>query len=97
MIQESLNNIEKHAKANKVSINIERFGKTSIRFTVVDNGQGFVPGENVKSLDSGGMGVSGMRERVDLIRCFFPANFGLQSSPGEGTTVVIEITLPSLD
>ncbi len=97
LIQESLNNIEKHAKANKVSINIERFGKKSIRFTIVDNGKGFVPGENVKSLDSGGMGVSGMRERVDLIRCFFPADFGLQSAPGQGTTVFIEITLPSLD
>lgn len=97
MIQESLNNIEKHAKASKVSINIERVGKKSIRFTVVDNGKGFVPGENVKSLDAGGMGVSGMRERVDLIRCFFPADFGLNSTPGQGTTVFIEITLPSLD
>lgn len=97
MIQESLNNIEKHAKANKVSITIERFGKKSIRFTVVDNGRGFVPGDNAKGLDSGGMGLSGMRERVDLIRCFFPADFGLQSTPGQGTTVFIEITLPSLD
>ncbi|MBS1957359.1 MAG: hypothetical protein JST89_24435 [Cyanobacteria bacterium SZAS-4] len=97
MIQESLNNIEKHAKANKVSINIERFGTKSIRFTVTDNGKGFVPGESVKSLDSGGMGLSGMKERVALIRCFFPADFGLQSAPGEGTTVFIEITLPSSD
>jgi signal transduction histidine kinase len=97
LIQESLNNIEKHAKANKVSICIERIGKKTIRFTVIDNGKGFVPGENVRSVDTGGMGVSGMRERVDLIRCFFPADFGLKSAPGEGTTVFLEITLPGLD
>jgi signal transduction histidine kinase len=97
LIQESLNNIEKHARATKVSIAIERLGKKSIRFTVQDNGKGFVPGENVRSVDTGGMGVSGMRERVDLIRCFFPAEFGLKSAPGEGTTVFLEITLPGLD
>jgi signal transduction histidine kinase len=96
LIQESLNNIEKHAKANKVTISIERFGKKTIRFTVVDNGVGFVPGENARSVDTGGMGVSGMRERVDLMRCFFPTDFGLKSAPGEGTTVFVEITLPSL-
>lgn len=96
LIQESLNNIEKHAKANKVTISIERFGKKSIRFTVVDNGVGFVPGESARSVDTGGMGVSGMRERVDLMRCFFPTDFGLKSAPGEGTTVFVEITLPSL-
>lgn len=97
LIQESLNNIEKHARATKVSIAIERLGKTSIRFTVQDNGKGFVPGEMVRSVDTGGMGVSGMRERVDLIRCFFPAEFGLKSARGEGTTVFLEITLPGLD
>lgn len=97
LIQESLNNVEKHAKASKVSITIERLGKRTIRFTLVDNGKGFVPGESVRSLDKGGMGVSGMRERVDLIRCFFPADFSLKSAPGEGTTVVLEITLPGLE
>ncbi len=96
LIQESLNNIEKHARATRVSISIEPVGKKSIRFTVADNGKGFTPGESVRSVDTGGMGVSGMRERVDLIRCFFPAEFGLKSAPGEGTTVFIEIALPSL-
>jgi signal transduction histidine kinase len=94
LFQESLNNIEKHAKATKVSIKIERIGKNSIRFTVDDNGKGFVPGARDKTLDSGGMGVSGMRERVDLIRCFFPTEFGLHSVPGQGTTVYLVITLP---
>lgn len=97
LIQESLNNVEKHARASKVSITIERQGKRTFRFIVVDNGKGFLPGENVRSVDKGGMGVSGMRERVDLIRCFFPAELGLKSAPGEGTTVVLEITLPGLD
>jgi signal transduction histidine kinase len=96
LFQESLNNIEKHAKATKVSIKIEGIGKKSIRFTVDDNGKGFVPGARDQSLDSGGMGVSGMRERVDLIRCFFPTEFGLHSAPGEGTTVYLVVTLPSL-
>ena len=97
LVQECLNNIEKHAKATTVSINIERRKDKSIRFTVTDNGKGFQPGSRDKSLDSGGMGVSGMRERVDLIRCFFPTEFGLRSAAGQGTTVHLEITLPALD
>jgi signal transduction histidine kinase len=97
LVQECLNNIEKHAKATIVSINIERRKDKSIRFTVTDNGKGFQPGSRDKSLDSGGMGVSGMRERVDLIRCFFPTEFGLRSAAGQGTTVHLEITLPALD
>lgn len=97
LVQECLNNIEKHAKASKVTIHIERSKPTSIRFNVADNGKGFIADAPEQSTDSGGMGVSGMRERAELIRCFFPTEFGIQSTPGQGTLAYIEITLPSLD
>ncbi|HEY9679946.1 MAG TPA: ATP-binding protein [Drouetiella sp.] len=97
MMQECLNNVEKHAKAKKVTIRIERVDVKSIRFTVKDNGKGFEPNSSERSVDSGGMGVSGMRERVSLIRVFFPTEFKLESVPGEGTTIYLQITLPSLD
>lgn len=97
LMQEGLNNVEKHAAASKITINIERTKEKSIRFSVVDNGKGFVPGMTQKSPDSGGMGVTGMRERAELIRCYFPVEFGVQSVPGQGTTMFIEITVPDME
>jgi signal transduction histidine kinase len=44
-------------------------------------------------LESGGMGMQSMRERVELIRCYFPAKLAVQSVPGKGLTVVLELTV----
>jgi signal transduction histidine kinase len=61
LLQEALNNIVKHAKASQVwvELNIE---DNTITLTVQDNGQGFQAEEQ----QSGGMGLSSMRERVTI-------------------------------
>jgi len=95
LIQESLNNIEKHARASQVKIFIESLKEHSLRFRVVDNGMGFTSGVLPRSTDSGGMGLTGMGERAQLVRCFYATEFVIDSKPGQGTTISLELTVPS--
>ena len=61
-----------------------------------DNGKGFdTDSEDApKSDSSGGMGMGGMKERADLIKCFFPTILDVISKPGIGSTISLEIDLP---
>lgn len=96
IIQEGLNNVEKYSGASEVSLIIERPREKSLRFRLSDNGKGFTTEGNSsprRTGDSGGMGMGGMKERADLIRCFFPTNLSVDSSPGHGSTVTLEIDL----
>jgi signal transduction histidine kinase len=82
LVQESLTNIVKHARAHSVSILLTR-KPDSISVVVEDDGVGFEPGR-----ESGdGIGLLGMRERVGL----FGGRIVLESRPGAGTTVVAEV------
>ncbi len=62
IIQESLANVAKHAKATEVSIAL-RYEGTELSLSIEDNGQGFstsgAPGERC------GLGLRGMRERAE--------------------------------
>lgn len=96
IIQEGLNNVEKYSGASEVSLTIERPREKSLRFRLADNGKGFTTEGNSsprRTGDSGGMGMGGMKERADLIRCFFPTSLSVDSSPGHGSTVTLEIDL----
>lgn len=61
LVQEALNNIERHAHANQVRIRLHRHSQVLI-LSVSDNGQGF--DASVQG-DSNGLGLSSMRERVE--------------------------------
>ncbi len=90
LIQESLNNVLKHANAGEVSVsmNITDAGGTR-RFcmAVADDGQGAAGSANGHE----GLGIVGMKERVDLIG----GSLRIDSSPGAGTTVNVLIPLDS--
>src|SRR5579871_302986 len=80
IVQEGLTNIDKHARAGRVEIRLERGpagskGET-LRLTVTDDGRGMDAGAR-----SGRFGLSGMRERVEMAG----GTFTLESAPGEGT------------
>lgn len=92
IIQEGLNNVEKYSGASKMHLIVESPEERVIRFVLEDNGQGFDP-ENPDrpATDSGGMGMGGMKERADLIRCFYPTRFTVDSAPGRGSIVTLEI------
>jgi signal transduction histidine kinase len=85
LVQEALTNIAKYAKANEVTVTLEREPDGGARVSVHDNGVGF----DVEQPRLATHGLIGMRYRVE-------AEGGLmhlESAAGEGT--LIEATLPS--
>jgi signal transduction histidine kinase len=80
IIQESLTNAARHARADRVDVSvIQRGGEVNL--TVADDGQGFD-----EDVPSEGFGLTGMRERVAL------ANGRLElSSSSEGTVVTVSV------
>jgi signal transduction histidine kinase len=96
IVQECLNNVEKYAKASAALIQLDTDQKV-LRLTVSDNGSGLEGRKESREslLESGGMGMQSMRERVELIRCYFPAKLVIQSVAGKGLSVVLEMTVGS--
>src|SRR5262249_9011967 len=74
LVQEALNNVVKHADAERVEVAVVDDG-SSLRLTVRDNGAGFhVDGSH------SGFGLLGMRERAQLAG----GTVRVESSPGAG-------------
>ena len=72
-----------NAGATEVNISA-RFGRTYIRMTVEDNGQGFEMPEAITDFASdGSFGVMGLQERAQL----FGGEVVVKSVPGQGTIV----------
>lgn len=87
MVQEALNNVEKHAKATKASVVIE-FVKGRIRVTISDNGQGFELSGRLDDLPrSGKLGLTGIQERARLLA----GTLEVKSTPGKGTILIVEV------
>jgi signal transduction histidine kinase len=86
IIQESLTNIAKYAHASNVTITLKE-QKAIIRITVTDNGIGFDPSIIQKPGKRKGLGLIGMLERAKTLN----GNLHIESSPGKGTQVSIEI------
>jgi signal transduction histidine kinase len=80
IVQESLTNIARHARATAVTVLLEWRGDT-IRGVIEDDGIGFDP---LQPEGAGKLGVFGMRERVQLLQ----GSFRIESAPEQGTMVV---------
>ena len=97
IIQEGLTNVEKSSGASFVQLLVENPEEKVLRFTLLDNGRGFDPSLMEKteevSPEHGGMGLGGMQERADLIRCFYNTSFNVISEPGKGSSITLEIEL----
>lgn len=84
IVQEALTNIVKHAEASNVSILlVRRNGTASV--VIEDDGQGFDPQKTRQE----GLGLMGMRERVEL----HDGRLTVETVPGSGTTLVAEVPL----
>lgn len=95
VIQESLNNIEKHAGASAVTVDIRASSHGISTFKVTDNGAGFDAAQvRLEADGSHSMGLEGMRERVELIRCFYPCQIAIESEKGQGTTITLTVSQP---
>ena len=83
MVRESLSNALRHAHANQIAVAVERL-EDILRVSVVDDGVGFEPESAPR-----GMGLGNLRQRVKKSG----GTLEIQSAPGDGTRVVIELPL----
>jgi signal transduction histidine kinase len=91
IVQESLNNIEKYAQASRIIVQLEA-DVHNVKLTLRDNGRGYVsPEGDPRSKREGGTGLSGIKERTEMIRCFFPARLLVVSKPGKGSVTTLEV------
>ncbi|OPZ87580.1 MAG: Signal transduction histidine-protein kinase/phosphatase DegS [Firmicutes bacterium ADurb.Bin419] len=88
MVQETLNNIQKHAKANNVIVDF-RIYDNGLSIQITDDGIGFDIETQSKRHQTinGGLGLNGLKERVELLK----GRFDIQSAPGQGTNIMIFI------
>jgi signal transduction histidine kinase len=84
IVQEALNNVIKHARANRVSVELAQ-PDGHVKLTIADDGQGFDPSAPPAPGQDGGLGLVGIRERVDHLG----GTFSIASAPGHGTTVAV--------
>lgn len=83
--QEVLNNALKHAHAKRITVLLQQV-QTGVMLEIIDDGVGFDP---VTAQDKGGLGLLGIEERVAQLG----GRLILQSAPGTGTQVRVEISL----
>ena len=83
IVQECLSNAARHADAALAVVEVER-RQGSMRIRVSDDGGGFDPAR-----DTEGFGISGMRERVELL----DGELTIASEPGRGTEIVADLPL----
>ena len=85
ILQEAVGNAQRYARARDISVTL-RFEERMVSLTIQDNGKGF----RVDKMNDGGFGLAGMRARAVRLS----GRFDLQSSPGKGTRIIVEIPDP---
>jgi signal transduction histidine kinase/ligand-binding sensor domain-containing protein len=76
--QEALNNVAKHAEADRVDVHLE-CEPDRVALSIIDDGKGF----DVAAVPPDRLGLEIMRERASAIG----ANLAIESRPGEGSAV----------
>jgi signal transduction histidine kinase len=79
--QEGLTNARKHSRASRVDLMLDYSEAGHVALTIKDNGVG------AESTDSGGFGLLGVRERVQLLG----GSVGVETEPGQGFSLVVEV------
>ena len=85
LVQESISNVCRHAKATRVEVRIERV-EGGLRLVVSDNGVGIDDLERARTQSHG---LSGMRQRARALG----GTFDVHSRKGEGTRVEVFVPL----
>lgn len=84
--QETLNNIMKHAKAKKVSINLENDKNKFITLSIIDDGKGFDQ-KKIKKNKITGNGLGNLQTRVRLLN----GTIKIESEINKGTSIFVKI------
>jgi signal transduction histidine kinase len=90
VVQEALANTMRHAQANSVVIEVRQADGT-VHAMVRDDGQGFDVEAVLARRGDRGLGLIGMRERVDAVG----GRLLVASAPGRGTEVVVTVPVNS--
>lgn len=85
ILQESLTNVVKHARATRVEVSLEA-GEEALVLSIKDNGRGFDRG-TVNTDRVGGIGLIGIRERLE----FIGGQLEIVTQPGLGTQLIARI------
>jgi signal transduction histidine kinase len=89
--QEALTNVRKHARADRTALTLS-YMHDRVALDTRDDGVGFDPGKAgdvTGSTREGGFGLGTMRERVERLG----GTLSIESAPGEGTTLAVELPL----
>jgi len=86
VVQEALTNVAKHAKASLVTVSIQKL-RGVICMEVQDDGKSFEVQGVLSTKRNKGLGLLGMRERVEMVG----GRFTVESSHGKGTTIRADI------
>ncbi|MDY0041297.1 MAG: GAF domain-containing sensor histidine kinase [Desulforhabdus sp.] len=84
ILQESLTNVLRHAKATRADVVLE-YHSDHVTLLIEDNGVGFETRMRTNGIH---LGLTGMRERVAMVQ----GDLLIESTPGEGT--IIKVTIP---
>lgn len=87
ILQESLNNIGRHARASQVQVALH-IDRSRLDMTIRDNGVGMYPGDRRKAHH---FGLIGMQERVAILG----GELEIQSMPGQGTVLAMSLPVKS--
>jgi len=91
VVQESLINIRKHARATEVALNVE-FNSDEMSLEIRDNGRGFNLTQTLDSAISvGHLGLLGMKQRVEMLG----GNMNIRTGEGTGTAVSFNFPINS--
>ena len=87
IVQESLTNVEKHARANHVAVDVS-LENSFVTASIHDNGKGFNPSSaGRRSKVKSGMGLVDMKERLVILG----GTIEVHSRPRKGTTIVVHL------
>lgn len=86
IIQEAIRNVWRHSGATFAEINM-KFDNGQTTVTIIDNGNGFEFKHSAEFIESGKLGLMGMKERSHLLG----GNMDIVSKPNHGTTVTLKI------
>ncbi|HEY6083966.1 MAG TPA: histidine kinase, partial [Nitrospira sp.] len=89
IVQEALNNVVQHAKANRVSVNLD-IDFDTLTVTITDNGIGFDMEQVLQNPEKWDhFGIRGILERARLVG----GEGTIHSKKGRGTTIVVTVPL----
>ncbi|MBI2287644.1 MAG: GAF domain-containing protein [Chloroflexi bacterium] len=91
VVQESLNNIRKHAEASRVSL-LLRFQEDELQVEISDDGKGFDLSQTLDSAVSvGHIGLLGMKQRAEMLG----GDVSIKTGARTGSTIILSLPIHS--